>query len=125
IEGTDAAALAKLRALPADKVTGGLSMRTFMTLNPVTYSGPIQDSKLVTGQPGAIYAAGRQIKVPIIVGANGADLGFNRAPTIDALLAPLGDRKAALAAYDPDNTGNLTAIRNTVGMDKTMIEPAR
>lgn len=125
IEGADAAALAKLRALPADKVVGGLSMRTFMTLNPVTYSGPIQDGRLVTGQPGAIYAAGRQLKVPIIVGANGADLGLNRAPTLDALLAPLGDRKAALAAYDPEGTGNLTAIRNKVGMDQTMIEPAR
>lgn len=125
IEGRDAAALAKLRALPADKVTGGLSMRTFMTLNPVTYSGPILDGKVVTGQPEAAYRAGRQAKVPIIVGANGADLGLNRAPSLDVLLAPFGDRKAALAAYDPQGGGDLAAIRAKVGMDQLMLEPAR
>ncbi len=125
IEGTDAAALARLRALPPDKVVGGLSMRTFMTLNPVTYSGPVLDGKLVTETPEAAYRAGRQVKVPIIVGANGADLGLNRAPTLDALLAPLGDRKAALTAYDPEGIGNLSAIRQKVGMDQAMIEPAR
>ena len=125
IDGADAAALAKLRALPAEKVVGGLNMRTFMTLNPVTYSGPIADGRLVSGQPGAIYSAGRQMKVPIIVGANGADLSLNRAASLDALLAPLGDRAAALAAYDPEGTGNLAAIRAKVGMDQAMIEPAR
>jgi para-nitrobenzyl esterase len=65
------------------------------------------------------------MKVPIIVGGNGADLGLNRSPTLDALLAPLGDRKAALAAYDPEGSGNLQAIRNKVGMDQAMLEPAR
>jgi para-nitrobenzyl esterase len=125
IEGTDAAALAKLRALPADRVTGGLSMRTFMTLNPVTYSGPILDGKLVTEIPEAAYRAGHQARVPLIVGANSADLGLNRAATLDALLAPFPDRAAALAAYDPAGSGDLAAIRGKVGMDQTMIEPAR
>lgn len=125
IEGTDAAALAKLRALSADKVVGGLSMRTFMTLNPVTYSGPILDGRLVSGTPEAVYRTGRQIRVPIIVGANSADLGLNRGATVDAILAPLGDRAVALAAYDPEGTGNVAAIRQKVGMDQAMIEPAR
>ncbi|HEX7944022.1 MAG TPA: carboxylesterase family protein, partial [Phenylobacterium sp.] len=126
VEGADAAALAKLRALPADKVTGGLSMRTFMTLNPVTYSGPITDGKLIVEPPAAAYVAGRQNKVPAIFGANSADIGLNFAPTLDAVLAPFGAKRAeALAAYDPQGTQNLLAIRAKVGMDKMMLEPAR
>ena len=126
VEGRDAAALAKLRALPADKVTGGLSMRTFMTLNPVTYSGPITDGKLIVEPPAAAYRAGRQAKVSLITGANGADLGLNFSPTLDALMAPFGANKAAaLAAYDPQGTGALPAVRSRVGMDQTMLEPAR
>ncbi len=126
IAGGDAAALAKLRALPADKVTGGLSMRTFMALNPVTYSGPITDGRLIVESPAAAYKAHRQGRVALITGANGADLGLNFAPTLDALMAPFKDRKAAaLAAYDPTGTGGLPVIRAKVGMDQTMLEPAR
>jgi para-nitrobenzyl esterase len=126
IDGSDAAALARLRALPADKVTGGLSMRTFLSLNPVTYSGPITDGKLIVEPPGAAYKAGRQAKVPVMVGATGADLGFNSATSVEALMAPFGDqRAAALAAYDPEGSGNLVAMRSKVGRDQTMLEPAR
>jgi len=124
-EGADAAALAKLRDLPADKVTGGLSMRTFLTLNPVTYPGPTVDGKLVVETPEAAYRAGRHAKVPIITGATGADLGLNFSANLDALLQPFPDRAAALKAYDPDNTGNFAAIRQKVGMDQAMQEPAR
>ena len=90
IEGTDAAALAKLRALPADQVTGGLSMRTFMTTGAATYSGPITDGRLIVEPPGAAYKAGRGAKVALISGANSADLGFNQSPTLDALMVPFG-----------------------------------
>ena len=126
IEGGDAAALAQLRALPAENVTGGLSMRTFMTMNPVTYSGPITDGRLVTGPISATFRAGRQARVGIITGATSADLGLNFAPTLDAVLAPFGEHHAAaLAAYDPQGTGNLAEIRRKIGRDQMMLEPAR
>lgn len=126
IDGADAAALARLRALPADKVVGGLSMRTFLTQNPVTYPGPMIDGKIVAESPEATYRSGRNARVPLIAGANGADLGLNFSPTLDAVLAPFGDRRAAaLTAYDPEGSGSLTAIRGRVGMDQAMIEPAR
>jgi para-nitrobenzyl esterase len=126
IAGTDAAALARLRALPADKVTGGLSMRTFMSLNPVTYSGPVTDGKLIVEPPAAAYRARRNAHVSLITGANSADLGLNFAPTLDAVMAPFGaNRAAALAAYDPKGTGALQGIRTRVGMDQMMLEPAR
>ena len=126
IEGTDAAALARLRALPADKVTGGLSMFTFMSMYPVTYSGPITDGKLIVEPPGAAYRAGRNARVALITGATGADLGLNASPTLDALLAPFGaNRAAALAVYDPKGAGSVGAIRALVGRDQMMLEPAR
>jgi para-nitrobenzyl esterase len=126
IEGRDAAALAELRALPADKVVGGLSMRTFLTLNPITYSGPMIDGKLVAETPAQAFRAGHNAKVAIMVGANSADLGLNRAPDLNALYASFGDKRAAAqAAYDPEGSGNLALIRARVGMDQTMVEPAR
>ena len=125
IEGTDAAALAKLRALPADKVTGNLTMYTSAANAPI-YSGPVTDGKLVVETPEQAYRAGRQNKVALITGANSADLGFNTAKTMDELLAPFGAKKAqALAAYDPQGTGALAPARAKVGMDQVMLEPAR
>ncbi|HEY3950691.1 carboxylesterase/lipase family protein [Phenylobacterium sp.] len=125
VDGADAAALAKLRALPADKVTGNLTMYTAAANAPI-YSGPITDGKLVVETPEQAYRAGRQNKVALIAGANGADLGFNAAKTMDELIAPFGAKKAAaLAAYDPQGTGALPAARAKVGMDQLMLEPAR
>lgn len=125
IEGRDAAALAKLRELPAEKVTGNLNMYT-SGVNAPTYPGPVTDGKLVVETPQSAYLGRRQAVVALIVGANGADLGFNASPTMDALMAPFGTEKAkALAAYDPDGSGNLAKVRNKVGMDQLMEEPAR
>src|SRR6185503_9037378 len=75
IEGRDAAALAKLRALPAAAVTGNLNMFT-SNANAATYPGPVTDGKLVVESPQAAYLGRRQAKVAIMVGANGSDLGF-------------------------------------------------
>ena len=125
IEGGGAAALARLRALPAAAVTGNLNMFT-SNANAATYPGPVTDGKLLVETPQAAYLGRRQAKVALMAGANGADLGFNTSPTIDALMAPFGaDRAKALAAYDPDGTGNLARVRSKVGMDQLMEEPAR
>ncbi|MGZ3376629.1 MAG: carboxylesterase/lipase family protein [Phenylobacterium sp.] len=125
VEGSDAAALAKLRALPADKITGNLSMYT-SAANGATYTGPITDGRLEAEAPGTAYRNGRENKVALITGANSADLGFNGSRSMDDLLAPFGPRKAeALAVYDPQGTGALAAARAKVGMDQLMLEPAR
>jgi len=127
IEGSDAAALAQLRALPAEKIVDGLDLNAlFIPMKAPTYSGPINDGKIVVGTPQDIYRRGENIKVPIITGANSADLGFTVAPTKDALFAAFGSqRDAAQAAYDPDGTLPLPLLKNMTGMDKVMVEPAR
>jgi len=125
IEGRDAAALAKLRALPAATVTGNLNMFT-SNANAATYPGPVTDGKLVLETPQAAYLGRRQAKVALMVGANSGDLSFNLSPTVDALMAPFGaDKAKALAAYDPEGTGALGRMRAKVGMDQLMEEPAR
>ena len=125
IEGRDSVALAKLRALPAAAVTGNLSMFT-AGANAPTYPGPVTDGKLVVESPQSAYLGRRQAKVALMVGANGADLGFNTSKDMDALMAPFGaDKAKAMAAYDPQGAGPFARVRSRVGMDQLMLEPAR
>jgi para-nitrobenzyl esterase len=64
--------------------------------------------------------------VPIIVGANSADLGFVSASTKEQLFAAFGARAdAARRAYDPDGSLDVRTIAAAIGMDQLMTEPAR
>jgi para-nitrobenzyl esterase len=121
IEQTGAEALAALRALPAEKV-GNLSM---MTLGAPTYSGPMVDGQLVVEAPEAAYAAGRWAKVPVMVGATSADIGFGFAQSKDQVFEAFPDPAAARAAYDPDGSASVQTVATLTAMDRTMIEPAR
>jgi para-nitrobenzyl esterase len=125
IEGSDAAALALLRALPAQTLLGNLNMATMGT-NPHYVGGPIEDGLLNVGTPIALYAAGRAQAVPLVVGANSMDIGFMRARTLDELFAQFGaDAAAARAAYAQDPATPVAAAAFKAGGDQAMIEPAR
>ena len=125
VDGSDAAALAKLRALPAEKVAGNLTALGMLFLGERSrFSGPIVDGRIVTAQPAAALKAAAAL--PIIVGADEADLGLNRAPDKDAAFAAFGPLAAeARAAYDPAGTATLDEVNGMIGRDRTMIEPAR
>ena len=125
IDGADAKALAALRALPQETVNGGLNMGTMQSGGPPTYAGPMLDGTIVTEDPQTAYLAGRQAKVPLLIGANTADIGFAFAKTMDELMARFPDKAKALAAYDPSGSGNVTAVAPLVGMDQMMVEPVR
>jgi para-nitrobenzyl esterase len=123
VTGEGPEALAALRKLPAEAVVDGLNMSTMMT---PTYAGPVIDGKLVLEAPDAAYAGGRGAKVPLIIGANSMDIGFNMARTMDDLLAPFGeDRDNARTVYDPSNTGNVRDAGTMIASDRMMVEPAR
>lgn len=123
IEGDDAAALAALRALPTDTVVAGLNMATMMT---PTYAGPMVDGAIVVEPAEAALAAGRFARVPIVVGANSADIGFSFARTKDEVFAPFGDKAPlARAAYDRSGEGDLRQVGTMVAADRMMVEPAR
>jgi para-nitrobenzyl esterase len=127
IQGTDAAALAKLRTLTADEVTDGLDMMAMMNANGApTYGGPVIDGKIVTASPDVSYRAGQQAKAPLLVGANSADIGLGAAKDIDGLFAPFGPRRAeAMAAYHATADSDVRKIGAVVAMDRMMVEPAR
>jgi para-nitrobenzyl esterase len=126
IEGTGAAALKALRALPTDKVVAGLNFMTMGGANGTYVGGPILDGKIMVESVEESYSAGHNMKVPMLVGANSLDIGFSFAKTMDEIMKPFGpDADKALAAYDPNKTGNLQAVGYQVAMDRLMIEPAR
>ncbi len=123
ITGEGAAALAALRKLPAEAVVAGLNMATMMT---PTYPGPMIDGKLVVETPEEAFLAGRQMKIPVIIGANSSDIGFSFAKTMDEVLAPFGaNAEKARAAYDPEKTGDVGKVGSAISADRIMVEPAR
>ena len=125
IEGSGPEALAALRKLSAEEINDGLGMMT-MSGAASTYGGPMVDGKIVAESPQAVYEAGRQAKVPFMIGADTADIGFGMAPTKEAAFAAFGALAAqAKAAYDPDGTKPLQQINAEIAMDKTMVEPSR
>ena len=125
VDGSDAVALEKLRALPAEKVAGNLTALGMLFLGERSrFSGPIVDGRIVTAQPADALKGAPPL--PMIVGADEADLGLNRASSKDAAFAAFGPLAAeARAAYDSAGTATLDEVNGMIGRDRTMIEPAR
>jgi para-nitrobenzyl esterase len=127
IEGTGEAALAQLRALSAAEIIDG-GQESDGPSGPLIYSGPILDGKLVVETAESAYKAGRQARVPIIIGSNSAEVpsGFVNANSKEELLSLFGNlRDKAIAAYDPAGTSDLARMLTMVNTDKVWAEPAR
>ncbi len=125
IDGTGAAALKALRKLPAEKIVNGINMASMGTQRK-TYSGPMMDGKIMVETPESVYKAGNQTKVPVVVGANSADIGFSMARTLDQIFKPFGAKEAeARKVFDPSGNGTVRAVGYEVGAARIMIEPAR
>jgi para-nitrobenzyl esterase len=127
IEGTDAAALAKLRALSVEEIVDG-GQESDGSGGPPIYSGPILDGKLVVETAESAYRAGRQARVPLIIGSNSAEVpsGFVNANSKEELLSLFGSlRDEAIAVYDPDSTVDFAEMLTMVNTDKVWAEPAR
>lgn len=127
ILGTDAAALEKLRSLNVEEIVDGGQETDGQDGAPI-YSGPILDGKLVVETAQTAYEAGRQPKVPLMIGSNSAEVpaGFVNATSKDELLNLFGSLKAdAKAAYDPDGNTEFAKMLTMVNTDKVWAEPAR
>ena len=127
IEGTDAAALAKLRALSVAEIVDG-GQESDGPNGPPIYSGPILDGKLVVETAESAYKAGRQARVPLIIGSNSAEVpaGFVNARSKEELLSLFGNlRDKAMAVYDTDGTTDFAKMLTMVNTDKVWAEPAR
>jgi para-nitrobenzyl esterase len=127
IEGTDTTALAKLRALSVAEIVDG-GQESDGPGGPITYSGPILDGKLVVETAQSAYEAGKQARVPLIIGSNSAEVpaGFVNASSKEQLLSLFGSlRDEVIAAYDPDGTTEFAKMLTMVNTDKVWAEPAR
>jgi para-nitrobenzyl esterase len=125
VKGDDAAALAALRKLPAAAIVNGMNL---MRQQPATYAGPLRDGRIVVEDAETAFRAGRQAKVPYVIGANDLEFGFAPVPAdrTDGMLAAFGAaRDKAIAAYDPEGKGDKGLIGMRLMSDTAMVEPAR
>ena len=128
IEGTDAAALARLRTLSVEEIVDG-GQETDGQGGPRIYSGPILDGKLVVETAESAYKAGRQAKVPLIIGNCSAEIGGNfvgSSSSKEELFSQFGDLEGeAKAAYDPYGNKEFTEVITLFNTDWVWAEPAR
>lgn len=128
VEGSDAAALAALRALPAERIVSGLNLASLFAPPPgaPTWSGPFTDGLTLKGSVDAMFDRGDQAPVPVMVGATSADIGFVPAKTKEQIFDGFGANAAkAKAIYDPKGNAAFFDLMLKVGGDRFMIEPAR
>lgn len=127
IEGTDQAALDKLRALSAEQVVSGAAAQQGGSVQSYETT-PILDGKLITETAETSYKAGRAPHVPLMLGSNSADSAGNRirATTKEQLFARFGQWIGqAKAAYDPDGSTDLATLVSRANDDFGQAEPAR
>ena len=120
-EGVKGDNLAALRALPADKVQGGINL---LNGDEAHYSGPITDGKIVTGDVDTLLAAGKAKGIRYIVGSNSDELGFIPAMFMGGFVKKateaLGDGADAVrVAY-----GSPDLYKRNIPSDFTFSEPA-
>ncbi|MDB5438956.1 MAG: carboxylesterase [Caulobacteraceae bacterium] len=119
--GLETADAASLRALPAAKLLGKLDL---LNQEEATYSGPVVDATLVTGSAAQGFSAGRQAKVPLLIGANSDELGI-----IPGFLKGMiaGKTIAQIGVAEPDLLavyGSKAAMNADLASDVSFVEPA-
>lgn len=126
IEGTDALALKKLRALTVAQIVDG-GQEFAGQGGPPTYAGPILDGKLVIETAQSVYNAGRQNDIPIIIGSNSAEVpaGFVNAKDSKDLFSLFGKMsKEAEIIYSENGQNDFGKMLCMVNTDKVWAEPA-
>lgn len=125
IEGTDQAALNRLRALSADEVLRGAPNQSGA---PQYETTPILDGKLITETAETAYKSRHEPRVPLMLGSNSADSAGNRikSRTKEEFFARYGQwSNEARTAYDPDGNTDLATMVSRANDDFGQAEPAR
>ncbi len=112
IQGTDEAALAKLRSLSMEEIVDAGQENDSSGVR--IYSGAILDGKLVVETAESAYKAGRQARVPLNIGNCSAEIGgafVNNSSSKEALFSLFGELEAdAKAAFDPDGSKEFAEV---------------
>jgi para-nitrobenzyl esterase len=127
VEGTDQAALARLRTLTAEQVLRGAAAPADVNL-PNQETTPIREGRLIKETAEEVYKAGRAPRIPVMLGATSGDMAGRRinATTKEQLFARFGEASAkAKAAYDADGAADFAAVLYKAENDFGQAEPAR
>jgi para-nitrobenzyl esterase len=128
IESTDAAGLDKLRSLSVEEIVDG-GQENDSAAGVRIYSGPILDGKLVIETAESAYKAGRQARVPLIIGNCSAEIGgafVSTSTSKEALFSLFGELEGeAKAAFDPDGNKEFAEVITKFNTDWVWGEPAR
>ncbi len=129
IKGEGEPALKALRALSAEQVAGDLNLATLFSgaqEEEPTWTRPFVDHRTLVDSSEALFASGKHAKVPLMVGATSADIGFLSAVDKEALFAQFGELEArARKVFDPQGDRPLSELTATIGRLRMMVEPAR
>lgn len=116
-----AADAAALRALPADAVLGSIAL---MSKEDDRYSGPMTDGTIVPAGAYTIFAAGKQARIPYIIGSNDDELGFIPAPFRAMVNGPVEKALGASAATVKAAYASEDEANRRLGGDAMFAEPA-
>jgi para-nitrobenzyl esterase len=84
------------------------------------------DGQLVVEPAQATYEAGRQAKIPLVIGANNNDLAYPQGNTVAELLSVFGTQSdRAKQLYDPNSQDSVHDIGIRIASDRSEVEPAR
>jgi para-nitrobenzyl esterase len=136
IEGTGAQALARLRALPANRLLNGLRLENLKIDGDIKSSdridvgtsvgGPIIDGRIKLSVVDQAIDRGQAARIPVMIGTTSGDLGVPTGQTKDELFAQFGaNAQDARQAFDLNGTRSADAVREEVTRDRLLAEPAR
>ena len=124
VKAEGAEALKALRALPPDAIVNGMNLTASQ---PDTYTGPMIDGVFLTEEAEPAFRAGRQAKVPYMIGANDREFGFFSPPPdrVDAHVRAVRRRQGQGAARLRSRRASKSEAAVQLMSDQAMGEPAR
>jgi para-nitrobenzyl esterase len=122
IDGDDAAALKKMRALTWEVMTGA-TPGVGQAGQPI----PMADGQYITGSAFEGFSQGRQARVPYMLGGNSDEASLTRRNTnVPERFAGVKDRRDEfLVLFDPDKTNSPEKIVGHLITDQSISEPNR
>ncbi|PZQ59059.1 MAG: carboxylesterase [Phenylobacterium zucineum] len=114
-DGSEAAAALRKLPLTAMPYSGGFVGR----------AGPILDGTWITGGIAQGFAAGRQAKIPLMIGGNSNEASLVRPQPAQLDALPADRQAAVLKAFDPQGTGDKARIVNDLTTVQLITEPDR
>jgi para-nitrobenzyl esterase len=102
--------------LAAERILLAKSSRSF---------GPTEDGMLVKGNIAAGFGAGRQNRIPLIVGSNEDETVFGSEPDFNEELGLAGASVDELRRFYPEASRNLAELAARLYTDRVFTEPVR